>query len=311
MQALLAKSPHDALGLLPDASPAEIRSAFLELTKVYHPAKFSRMSPEVQFLSNEVFLALRSAHDSCVKAIGPAPRQQRTTGMPPMQASGTGAHRAPEGSQTMRPQQPPPEGQAPAVRIPQPVRATPGASQTTAKLPVLTRPPEGTGARPTTTANRSEPGLNRAPTSQPAGQNRPTTPTNARAGTQSSRTVTPATGVKSTQQLPVVARPGSPPAATPTAGRDDDFNEQGELRVMKEMVSRQEWGEAVASLTRLLAHNAASKQYRVLLSYCRGREAETAGRLNDAAAEYQRALEIDPEFPKAKSALAELRAKRR
>ena len=44
MQARLAKGPHDALGLASNATPGEIRTAFLELTKVYHPARFSRLS---------------------------------------------------------------------------------------------------------------------------------------------------------------------------------------------------------------------------------------------------------------------------
>jgi glutamine amidotransferase PdxT len=122
--------------------------------------------------------------------------------------------------------------------------------------------------------------------------------------------MTPATGVKATQPLPMMARAGSPPAAAPAAPRED-FNEQGELRVMKEMVARKEWGAAVTSLTKLVAHNSASKQYRVTLSYCRAKQADAAGRTADAIAEIQRALEIDPEFPLGKTMLAELRARRR
>jgi hypothetical protein len=334
MQALLATSPHDALGLLPDATPGEIRSAFLELTKIYHPAKFSRMSPDVQYLSNEVFLALRGAHDSAAKAAapGPAPRNARSTGMPPMHASGTGPLRA-DGSAGMQPPPPPPQPmtQPPTVRLSQAVRATAGSSQpmvgssqsTTAKLPVV-RPTE---ARP---GSRSDPNFNRGVPAQPqpastTGSTRPPTPQPTpvaartatpthlgRPGTPPQRALTPATGIKTTQPMPVVARAGSPPAAaTQPPPRDADFNEAGELRVIKELVSRMQWSEAVQALTRLVNHVPTSKPHRARLAYVRAREAEAAGRINDAIAEAQRALEIDPELGLAKTMLAELRSKRR
>jgi hypothetical protein len=69
MQARLAQGPHAALGIQGTASASEIRSAFLQLTKTYHPTRFARMSSDVQRLSNEVFLALRGAHDSIAKPV--------------------------------------------------------------------------------------------------------------------------------------------------------------------------------------------------------------------------------------------------
>ena len=67
MQERLAGGPYVALGISPAATPAEIRTAFLQLTKTYHPARFGYMSPELQRLSNEVFLSLRAAHDSIAR----------------------------------------------------------------------------------------------------------------------------------------------------------------------------------------------------------------------------------------------------
>ncbi|HSK01917.1 MAG TPA: J domain-containing protein, partial [Kofleriaceae bacterium] len=67
MQERLAGDPYVALGVAPTATAAEIRTAFLELTKTYHPARFGYMSPEVQKLSNEVFLSLRAAHDWIIR----------------------------------------------------------------------------------------------------------------------------------------------------------------------------------------------------------------------------------------------------
>src|SRR5262245_18062707 len=60
----LAGDPHAALGIPLTATASEIRTAFLELTKRYHPARFGYLSSELQRLSNEVFLSLRAAHDA-------------------------------------------------------------------------------------------------------------------------------------------------------------------------------------------------------------------------------------------------------
>ena len=68
MQDRLARDPAYALGVASNATADEVRAAFLQLTKQYHPVRFSRMMPDVQRLSNEVFLALRAAHDALVKA---------------------------------------------------------------------------------------------------------------------------------------------------------------------------------------------------------------------------------------------------
>ena len=68
MQLRIAEGPHVALGIAATASAEEIRAAFLQLTKQYHPARFGRMSTEVHKLSNEVFLGIKAAHDQMQKA---------------------------------------------------------------------------------------------------------------------------------------------------------------------------------------------------------------------------------------------------
>lgn len=74
MQDRLARDPTSALGVAANASPEDIRAAFLELTKLFHPVRFGRMAIDVQKLSNEVFLSLRAAHDALSKSA------RRTTG---------------------------------------------------------------------------------------------------------------------------------------------------------------------------------------------------------------------------------------
>jgi tetratricopeptide (TPR) repeat protein len=69
MQDRLARGPIAALGITASASPEDARAAFLQLTKRYHPVRFGRMATDIQKLANEVFLALRAAHDSAAKTL--------------------------------------------------------------------------------------------------------------------------------------------------------------------------------------------------------------------------------------------------
>jgi curved DNA-binding protein CbpA len=68
MQDRLARDPASALGLVANATADDVRAAFLQLTKQYHPVRFGRMALDIRRLSNEVFLALRAAHDALAKA---------------------------------------------------------------------------------------------------------------------------------------------------------------------------------------------------------------------------------------------------
>jgi len=126
MQERVIRGPHAALGITSHATAADIRTAFLQLTKIYHPARFGRMSTELQRLSNEVFLSLRAAHDSLEKPRrGPAaiaadtpPPVTKATGSPPSlprSASGPGL-----ATSTTKA----PTGQQPVLPRPSPVRPT-------------------------------------------------------------------------------------------------------------------------------------------------------------------------------------------
>ena len=77
MQDRLARDPMAALGISASSSVEDLRSAFLQLTKQFHPVRFGRMALDIQKASNEVFLALRGAHDALAKTMrrrsGPIP----------------------------------------------------------------------------------------------------------------------------------------------------------------------------------------------------------------------------------------------
>jgi curved DNA-binding protein CbpA len=166
MQARLARDPAAALGVTSTATPEELRAAFLQLTKQFHPVRFGRMTSDIQKLSNEVFLALRAAHDALAKSLrrqsGPVPiaRSASASGaapslpVPPVPvASGSGVRPPQSGSRTTRPAPneaagpPPPAipitpssakagargtGPANVPRAPAPAAARPGSGPTAA-----------------------------------------------------------------------------------------------------------------------------------------------------------------------------------
>jgi tetratricopeptide (TPR) repeat protein len=117
----LARDPSSALGLVANATVDEIRAAFLQLAKQYHPVRFGRMAVDIQRLSNEVFLALRVAHDTLAKAARRSSGPMATTrgGAP----GGSGAPPPPGGLKLPASR---PSGPQPVARPPNPVRRTGG-----------------------------------------------------------------------------------------------------------------------------------------------------------------------------------------
>ena len=140
MLSKLSANPHAALGISADADAAVTRSAFMDLTKQFHPQKFARLSPDTVKLANEVFLRLREAHDLVQKQLallGAGGTVGRTSGTlaAVQRPSGTGA----TGNR-----------QAVPVRAPPPSRRTrPVATIPPLDMSAPTRPShDPTGPRP-------------------------------------------------------------------------------------------------------------------------------------------------------------------
>lgn len=142
MQDRLASDPLAALGITPSASAEDVRTAFLQLTKQYHPVRFGRMATDIQRLSNEVFLALRAAHDAFAKNLrrrsGPIP-----TTRPPAAPPTTAASAAPGAPAAALPTAPPGR----IVQQQQPKFGRPSSPNDTGERPAT---PAGPPAIPTT-----------------------------------------------------------------------------------------------------------------------------------------------------------------
>ncbi len=243
----LGDPPHALLGVTAGAGPDELRQAFLRLTKLYHPARFARFSPEIVRASNEVFLTIKRAYDQL--APGPSSR-------------GTHAGRGPVRARTV-----------PAASAPAP-RATP---------PPTTRAPHA-APPPTTRAPHAAP-----PSTATAGGARPP----PRAAT------TPGPGVRPAR--PTEAPRAAPPASTAPPPAGDPAWEAAQ-----ELLRRKLWNDARQAFHLLAVAAPADKRPRAHMHYARAREAQDAGRNDEARAELQRALATDPDLAIARRALDDL-----
>ncbi len=225
MQLRISQGPTCALGVGEIVTPEEIRAAFLELTKQFHPARFGRQSPDVQKLATEVFLGIKSAHDHMLKVLGSSPAGSRATksssGMAPLEKPA-------EGSTTRIPRidagtQPPQAFARGTDRDARTAAPTAGSSHSRTGTPPLGVPTGGAGytratpsggtARPTTTGPM--PPLQR-PTPPPTStQAIPRTFTPVPPGTQPGVGPASATAASTAPTQPI-KRPGFPQTAPGT-----------------------------------------------------------------------------------------------
>jgi len=324
MQDRLARDPASSLGLMAGATADEVRAAFLHLTKQYHPVRFGRMALDIQKLSNEVFLALRAAHDTLAKVA------RRQSGQIPAVSIATG--RVPTPSATQLSSQPPvPAPPSSSARITQqiPVKParSPSSSDSGERPPVPPRtmtPATGDTSVPSRSSGQlaiRSPNPVPAPVRQtgvhPAVAPPPQAPVR-QTGAYPVVAPPPQAPVRQTGAYPAVAPPPqapvrqtgaypvvAPPAMTPLVVTPRDE------AVAVDLLQRQQWEQARSVLHQLSASDPSSKRIRALMSYARGREAQLGRRLDDARVELQDALELDPDLQLAKTALTQLFTRRK
>ncbi|MBW2012095.1 MAG: J domain-containing protein [Deltaproteobacteria bacterium] len=57
------KDPYEILGVSPGAGVEEIRNAYRQAVKTYHPDKVSHLGPEFQELAKEKFVEIQNAYE--------------------------------------------------------------------------------------------------------------------------------------------------------------------------------------------------------------------------------------------------------
>lgn len=333
MQVRLSRDPYEALGLPPGASPSDVRHAFLALTKRFHPARFGRMPPATQKLANEVFLALRAAHDTLARPTVKAPAQRPSGPLPVMARTAT----RPQGSRTATPATGVHAAPAPGGRTATPtagVHAGPAAGgdavmrfgqRQTSPMPAVARPPTVTQPVPSAgpahlAERRTGPTPLGARTSQPTPGATPGVARPSATGSQSMRpqaTPAPVPGRASTPtfaagtERPQPVAPAMPgrvvhpgPAASANGG-------DAALAPILMLLEQGQFEASRVALETLAARAPAVARYRALIAYARGREAQLARRFDEARVELQEALQLDPGLALAKTALGELFTRRK
>ncbi|HEY4182768.1 MAG TPA: hypothetical protein VGM90_38315 [Kofleriaceae bacterium] len=320
MQARLSRDPYEALGLTGAAGHDQVRSAFLQLTKQFHPAKFARLSLDVQKLANEVFLALRGAHDTLAKPASTPPRQAtgqvpifrpqapaRLSSPPQNVASGSGARSPTSNSPTQQV----PLTHAPTQPIPRtspsgpsaPVRPTPAVLQRPPIAPAQQTQPLRAAPR-AGTGIPDDPARSRLaqPSAPPA---QPTTPAAKGSSVRPGTAAVPTVGRSPTRPTnPPAAAAPSPVAAAIAANTDP------KLVQIYRLIEKNQF-ESARMLLEDLVNEKPTPEYKALLHFAKGKEAMASHQLDEARVEIQEALQIIPEHPLAKSALREMMTRRK
>ncbi|HSN28588.1 MAG TPA: J domain-containing protein, partial [Kofleriaceae bacterium] len=215
MHARISQGPYAALGIAETTTADEVRTAFLALTKQFHPARFGRLAIDVQRLANEVFLGIKGAHDQLMKQLGNGRRSAMQSGGMPVITDAKVS------------------GAIPVVRIGTPSPARPG---TPPLVRGTDRPPERQSTPVVArTSTPSQPIVSRTATPvQPARTGTPALGTPiARPTTPSMRPTTP-TGTR--PPTPPVRPPSASSALNPDTvrgvapAREPAFDERAALR---------------------------------------------------------------------------------
>jgi len=327
MQRRVADGPHVTLDVPMHATAADIRGAWLKLTKRFHPARFGRMAPEIQKLANEVFLSIKNAHETLAKP--QATRAKSTTVVPtsrPMTRP-LGVPITPSGpipSRSSRPSEPPPRPTPnPPLGRPSARPHTPPFGRPAATTPRPQTPPHGVRVAPNpaaTTQPIRRVGTTPPPVRTPVGSApHQQTPTDSRFGTPISATARPSTPPATTRPStpPTTTRPSTPPPR-PSTSRNLGPAQGGQvtdsdpaLGPILDLVTREQWDQAERAIDALAKQNPNSRRYQSMALYTRGRRAQIEGRVNDARIELQQASMIDPTFDLPKTALGELFTRRK
>ncbi|MFN0251802.1 MAG: DnaJ domain-containing protein [Kofleriaceae bacterium] len=310
-ESLKKLNPFLVLGVGYEATNADVRAAFGELTKRYHPDLYARYeSTELRSVAAEIFILIRDAYR---KLGDESSRAQVLASL----------------GRAVAPRAVPIQNRPPPVPV-KPPRAPTG------QVPILPPPPL---ARPFTDLVQvtSRPG--EAPATPPAGRSTPargvpavTTPLPAKPATppkvpsvresQPIPTMPSASGSQSLRRPPT--EDSSPPRATPPrpetappppvqTNRSPVGNappvlsgEVGE-NALEEMLDAGRFEEALAAYKVMAKKNPADRTYRAGIELCEGLRSLAQRDRLEAAQRFEAALEIDPSNERAARELAEMR----
>ena len=287
-ESLKKLNPFLVLGVGYEAGDAEVRAAFGELTKRYHPDRFARYeSIELRQLAAEIFILIRDAY----RRLGDAPGRSQV-----LQSLGKSAPppRAVPAPGRASPSSPPPRS---TQRVPVPgAPVVPIPPTVTVPVPAVLRPPAPPrrDARHPTTGEPAAP----APAMPPPSPVLSTPPVGSTA--------------RPPGRAPSIPPTDRPPAASPFAQTQQApvlpaSIDPTELAALEDLIDQGRLDEALAGYRMLARRHAHERNARAGIELCEGLLALTARDRPLAAQRFETALEIDPSNECAARELAEMR----
>jgi len=281
-ESLKKLNPFLVLGIGYEANDNDVRAAFGELTKRYHPDRFARYeSTELRNVAAEIFILIRDAYR---RVCDDASRTQVLTSL----GRPSGAPRAIPTPTTMRAT--PPHG------VPRPGGV---AKIPPSQIPPITRVPDRTTPLPQ--------------------QAQPSSIPTTRVHEQATKKPEPLPGrhegndntTKKPEPLNAEKRPTgtSPPPGSvrPATGSPAPVAETGEHGALEDMLDQGRFDEALSAYRMLSKKNPNDRTLRAGIELCEGLAALAQRDRLEAAQRFEAALEIDPSNERAARELAEMR----
>ncbi|TMQ02543.1 MAG: hypothetical protein E6J90_23360 [Deltaproteobacteria bacterium] len=307
-ESLKKLNPFLVLGLGYEAGDADVRAAFGELTKRYHPDRFARYeSPELRQVAAEIFILIRDAYrrlgDAAARAqvlasLGKAAPAPRAVPGPPRPPGSVPPPRL-----TQRVPVVPPVPPAAVATVPV-ATATVPMPTAAVRPPAVATPSAGVPVAPAVPAlppvPRS-PDARRAPRRRPASEPSPSpsSPPPSTAHTP----VVPAAPVPASGSMPAATADRRHASSQPQASTVDP----AELAALEDLVDQARLDEALAGYRLLGKRHATDRNVRAGVELCEGLLALAARDRLEAAQRFESALEIDPSNERAARELAEMR----
>jgi uncharacterized protein (TIGR02266 family) len=285
----------DVLGLQGTESVNDVRTAFFQTTKQWHPDKYQRAGPEVRSLATQIFIRIKEAYQNLSN---------------PKTLEKYRAARAPRVPEATEPA-PPPRTEA----EPAPTAATPSFDTPTSR-PAATpaSPPSQPAAAPAPESKPSEP----PPESRRRPKRRPKPSPLAK---KFMRTVLEQSSQRSSGS-PRSTGPDRTPAPSSGSRTQRASRKRSDSVVAKDpglveadarvsqavaLVARQRFVEAVQILRSALEFAPKHAQAKVLLTLCEARLLASQGKQDAAVAKYELVLELDPGHAEARQELHEVK----
>ena len=324
-ESLRKLNPFLVLGVGYETTDADVRAAFGELTKRYHPDRFARyQSTKLRQIAAEIFILIRDAYRKLAdqasrqqlratvagqRAVAPAQSTRRALPGEPASSNGNpmtslrSIPTPPIGIPSRIVTQPIAKVAVPPPRNERPDRAdaTPVPGPLPVKPPTPTPPPSAPLDQPT------KPGHYDAPTNQ-------SSQSAAIASTQLARPSEPPANLveRKSTRTPVITAlmtPSEVPAidATPRRPTTSPVAEISDSSAQEQLIDEGKLEEALASYRALAKKNPQDRAARGGIELVEGLKASAARDRLEAAQRFEAALELDPSNERAARELADMR----